>query len=300
MQIPQLVPSLILEGRWKKKKYKIKKKLGEGGIATVYLVENMENNKEYALKISKDNFSINREYALLKKFDKVDMIVNAYEIDDWEVKGEIYYYIVLEYIEGRTLKEYCEKNKLDKSTIISIILIILKGIYSFHSEEYIVGDLKLENIMLDKKKKQLKFIDLGGVVKKGENIKEFTPLYDRASWRCGVRRAEASYDIFTVMILFARLLLNESIYPAKYTIDDVIRSLKKLDLGKALHEYIIEGLIYNQKPLIYFIQELQNLYTVEKVKLKERKKLLKERKINLLLGLSMFFFMITIIFIFLT
>ncbi|AKL97110.1 serine/threonine protein kinase [Clostridium aceticum] len=274
--------------------------MGEGGVAAVYLVENIEDKKNYALKISKDNFSINREYALLKKFHKVDMIVNAHDIDDWQIEGEVYYYIILEYIEGKNLKEYCEKNKLDKNIIISIILIILRGIHSFHSEEYIVGDLKLENIMLDKNKKQLKFIDLGGVVKIGENIKEFTPVYDRASWRCGDRKAEDSYDIFTVMMLFANLLLKENIHPAKQNIDDVIKSFKKLSLGKTLEGYIEEGFLYSKKPLSYFIEKLEKIYVAERENQRKKMLLLKDRKINFLLGFSMFFFMITIIFIFLT
>lgn len=299
MNIPQLPLSSIIEGRWNKNKYKIKEKIGEGGIAAVYLVEEVQTKQQYAIKISKDSISINREYQLLKKFHKVDMIVETYEIDDLKLNGETYYYILLEYIKGENLKEYNEKNKLDNTIIISVILIILKGLQTFHDEEYIIGDLKLENLMLDKRNSRLKIIDLGGVVKKGDTIKEFTPPYDRASWKCGERIAEASYDLFTVMIVFIKLLLKEAIHPKNQKIEDVIEKLKKLDLDKELENFIIEGLLKNKKSLNFYIKNLKKLYNRERRYQLQKRLLLKERRVNILLSFSIVFFITTIIFLFL-
>lgn len=299
MNIPQLSPSSIIEGRWNKNRYVIKEKIGEGGIATVYLGEDIRTRQQYAIKVSNDSISINREYQLLKKFHKVDMIVETYGIDDLKLDGETYYYILLEYIEGENLKEYCEKNKLDNTIIISIILIILKGLQAFHAEEYIVGDLKLENLMLDKRNSKLKIIDLGGVVKKGDCIKEFTPLYDRASWRCGERIAEASYDFFTVMMIFIKLLLKEPINPKNQKINDVIGKLKGLSLDEELKNFIVEGLLQKNKSLHCPIEKLKALYDREWNHQRQKKFLLRKKRIDLFFGFSILFFLTTIIFLFL-
>ncbi|SES93850.1 serine/threonine protein kinase [Natronincola peptidivorans] len=299
MELPQLTPASVIEGRWSKNKYKIKKKIGKGGIAEVYLVEDIKTKKEYALKISKDSISINREYELLKKFNKIDIIVKCYEIDDYQIHGENYYYILLEYIEGENLKKYRQQKYLQKNTIIAIILIILKGIKTLYSEEYIITDLKLENIMMDKKNRQLKIIDLGGAVKKGETVKEFTPLYDRANWKCGERVAEASYGIFAVMMIFTKLLLKENIHPKKENIQDVINKIRGLGLGEEIEAYIIEGLLDQNKSVDYFLEGFKKLYRQEQGIQQQMRILLKEKRINYFLGFSIFSFCITIIILFL-
>jgi len=299
MELIELGLDTVVEGRWRKNKYKVKKQIGSGAIASVYLVEDIKTKKYYALKISKDSLSINREYQLLRKFSSADMIVDVYEMDDYYIKGTNYYFVLLEYIEGSNLKDYSRKNKLKKNTIIGIILILIKGIEVFHREEYIVADLKPENIMIDKKNRQIKIIDLGGVVKKEEGIKEFTPAYDRASWKCGERRAEASYDLFTLMMILTKLLLKEDISPKKQSINDIILKLKSNSIGKDLEEYIIEGLLGNQKSLEYFTRKLKKLYISNSLYHKQQKQVKINKRINFFFLFSIVFFIFTIIFIFL-
>ena len=294
-----LMPSAILEGRWKKHRYKVKSKLGQGGIACVYLVVDVNTGRDYAIKISKDSISINREYELLKKFHKVDMIVKAYEIDDIRVEGEIYYYILLEYIQGDNLKNYINKNKLDACTIISIILLLLKGLQVFYDEEYILGDLKPENIMVDQKANKIKIIDLGGLLKLGDPIKEFTPAYDRAAWKCGKRLAEPSYQLFTLLMILIKLLTGDSLNPKKQEIEDVIGRIKKLELDKDLESFIIMGLANEYNSINLFARKLETLYYQEKANQKRKKLLLKEKKINAFLCFSIIFFVLTMAFIFL-
>lgn len=294
-----LAPATIVEGRWTKNRYIVKERIGAGGVAIVYRVEDMKTRQDYALKVSKDCISLNREYTWLKKFNRTDLVVKAYCLDDLIINGETYYYILMEYIEGENLKDYCDKNKLQSSVILGIILILLRGLKGFHDEEYIVGDLKLENIMLDKRNNKLRIIDLGGVVRKGQCIKEFTPFYDRASWRCGERIAEASYDIFTVMMIFTKLLVKESLHPQKHKIGDVIANLRRQGLSREVQNFIIKGLLGNNNSLDDFIVTLQKLHYLEKRKELLTKFSLRERRINFFLWFSTIFFLGTIIFLFL-
>ena len=62
-------------------------------------------------------------------------------------------------------------------------------------------------------KRCLKIIDWGGVTPMGCSVKEFTPVYDRASWDKGIRTADAEYDLFSLSMLFAVLLLGGEIQP---------------------------------------------------------------------------------------
>lgn len=293
-----LIPNSIVEGKWSRKKYRVKKHIASGGVAHIYLVEDMETKKDYVLKISQDSLSINREYELLKKFSNNNMIVNTYGIDDYHIDNNIYYFILLEYIEGLNLKEYSRKNRLTKNTIIGIILILIKGIEVFHREEYIIGDLKPENIMIDKKNYHIRLIDLGGVVKKGEGIKEFTPVYDRGSWKCGDRRGEVSYDLFALMMIFTKLLLMEDINPMKEGIYDIIEKLKKPSIEMPLRNYIVKGLLSNQRPLEDFEKELKNLYISNKRHSVKENKRLRDKRVNIFFVSSLVCFIFTLFFVF--
>ena len=205
----------------------------------------------------------------------------------------------MEYIQGENLKDYSKNNRLNSTIIIPIIIILLKGLIAFHDEEYIVGDLKLENLMVDKKNKKMKIIDLGGVVRKGQSIKEFTPLYDRTSWKCGGRVADTSYDIFMVMMIFIRLLIKEPIHPKGHRIEDVIVKLKSLDLDKGFQDCIIDGLLGRKCSLDYYIEKLKKLYRIERSNELQERLLSREKKTNRLLCFSVLFFIVTIVFLFL-
>ncbi|MCC5912099.1 MAG: protein kinase family protein [Clostridiaceae bacterium] len=297
MEIPQLSHGIIIEGKWKKNRYKIKKKIGEGGIGAVYLVKDLNTETDYAMKISKDSLSLNREYQLLKNFYKIDIIVSVYELDDCVVNGENFYYILLEYVNGIDLKRYIGRNKLDKNMVLGIILIILKGLQALHEEEYIMADLKLENIMLDRQHRKIKMIDLGGITPKGRGIKEFTPLYDRGSWRCGNRIAEESYDVFAAMIVLSKLLVNEEINPRRQRIKDIVYMLKREEVEEQLIDCVHKGLTGQETSLQYFISRFKRLYTLERINNKQKRILLRNRKIDIVFVGSIFLFlgMVTLI-----
>ncbi|NLM03930.1 MAG: protein kinase [Clostridiales bacterium] len=288
----------VIVGKWGNKKYRIKKQIGFGGIASVYLVEDTKTNCLYALKISKDNLSINREYRLLKKFATVDMIVNIHEIDDFHINGDIYYFIVLEYIDGYNLKDYIQKNKININIIIGIMIILMEGIDLFHRQGYIFADLKPENIMIDRKNKYIKIIDLGGVVKKGSGIKEFTPAYDRASWKCGDRIAEPSYDIFSIMMIFTKMILAEDINPRKQSMKDIIIKIRNSSIEDYLKKYIISGLIDGYISLFHSSMKLRELYNLNILDRKAKREESINRKIDYFVFFSIGIFIYTIIFIF--
>ena len=144
-------------------KYLIIRKIGEGGTAKVYLAYDQLNERNVTLKILKKD---NIDERKIKKFKKEaetlsllddDNIVKIYDVG--EDKG--LHFIVTEYIDGMTLKDYIKTcSPIPTEEIISISMQILKGIKHAHSKNVVHKDLKSQNILLDENKK-VKITDFG-------------------------------------------------------------------------------------------------------------------------------------------
>jgi serine/threonine protein kinase len=132
------------------KKYEVIKILGKGGMGTVYLCKNINLENMWAIKeIKKDNgvnTDILTEPNILKElnYPGIPRIVDIFYKDD-------YLYMVEDYIEGQTLKEYVhKKEKLGTEEICSITLKICNIIGYLHNmnPSIIYRDLKPSNIMI--------------------------------------------------------------------------------------------------------------------------------------------------------
>lgn len=299
MPLPTLYCNDIVEGKWNKNRYKIVKKLGEGGVGVVYKAINLLDNKNYALKFSEDNVSINREYNILKELEEVDSVVKVYEIDDTNIRASIYYFIAMECIEGKTLNEYRKTNSIKTKDALYIIIILLNFMGEIHKRGYILGDTKLHNIMISSHGSRVRFIDLGGVVKLGGTLKEFTFAYDRASWGKGSRISEPSYDLFSATIILVNLLLHANINPKKHTLNSIKISLNKKGFKDDLKTIIVQILNGEKKDIKNFANTLIRIYNKECI---EEKNVFKKNinyKINLYFvgSLSLFIFTMWLIFI---
>lgn len=276
MGLPILFTNNIIKGKWNNNSYRVIKKLGEGGIGAVYQVIDITSNKKYALKLSEDNLSLNREYGLLKELEGIDIVVKGYEIDDIEISNKTYYFIAVEYIPGVTLRSYIKNKKVTIVDALGTVIILLKFMGELHEKGYVLGDTKLDNIMVNNDGSVIRIIDLGGVVKIGSTIKEFTPAYDRASWKCGDRISEASYDLFSAIMILIQLILGIDINPRIQSIIKIKEKLNYKAIDNDLKGNIIgvlDGKKYNIKD---FANTLLTLYN------KERKKehIIKNKKIN--------------------
>lgn len=95
-------------------RYEILKKIGTGGMADVYLARCNLLNRNVAIKVLKSEFSSDEEF--IKKFNIESQAAaslshpNIVSIYDVGHEGDIHY-IVMEYLEGITLKKYIEQNK---------------------------------------------------------------------------------------------------------------------------------------------------------------------------------------------
>ena len=155
---------MIKEGVLIGDRYEIMGRIGTGGMADVYKGRDHKLNRYVALKVLKREFR--EDELFVKKFQSEAQaaaglmhpnIVNVYDVG--EDRG--LYFMVMELVEGITLKEYIQKKvRLTPKEVISITLKVCAGIEAAHNNGIIHRDIKPQNIMISKEGK-VKVTDFG-------------------------------------------------------------------------------------------------------------------------------------------
>ncbi len=139
-------------------RYEILEQIGEGGMATVYKAKCHTLDRLVAIKVLKSEYAEDEEFV--KKFmmecqsaAKLNHpnIVGIYDFHEIELDGKPVYFIVMEYIDGITLKELIEKKWfIPEEEAVDIALQILEALKEAHSHGVIHRDIKPHNIMISK------------------------------------------------------------------------------------------------------------------------------------------------------
>lgn len=154
-----LVPGMLIGDR-----YEIVEKIGSGGMSDVYKARCHKLNRFVAIKVLKTEYS--QDATFVKKF-RVEAqsaaglshpnIVNVYDVG--EDNG--IHYIVMELVQGITLKEYIDmKGRLDIKEALNISVQIASGLSAAHDNRIIHRDVKPQNIIMSKDGK-VKVTDFG-------------------------------------------------------------------------------------------------------------------------------------------
>ncbi len=136
-----------LDGR-----YEIREIIGVGGMAVVYKAYDNVDDKIVAIKILKDEFTGNDEFLRRFKNESKAIAVlshpNIVKVFDVSF-GDLIQYIVMEYIDGITLKEYIEQQgPLSWNDAVRLTLQILRGLQHAHDKGVVHRDVKPHNIMV--------------------------------------------------------------------------------------------------------------------------------------------------------
>ncbi|MBQ3789375.1 MAG: Stk1 family PASTA domain-containing Ser/Thr kinase [Lachnospiraceae bacterium] len=145
-------------------RYEILEKIGTGGMSDVYKAIDHKLNRPVAIKVLKQEFSENENFVSKFRTEAQaaaglmhQNIVNVYDVGD--EKG--IYYIVMELVDGITLKKYIEKKqRLTVKEAVSIAIQVAMGLEAAHNNHIVHRDIKPQNIMISKEGK-VKVTDFG-------------------------------------------------------------------------------------------------------------------------------------------
>ncbi len=146
------------------KRYKIIKKIASGGMADVFLGDDLKLDRKVAIKILASNYASDRNFVA--RFKSEAQILarlnhpNIVQVYDWgEFNG--FYYICMEYIEGESLKEIIEKKgPLPPETAADFAIQISNALLTAHKNNLIHRDIKPQNILITPEGK-VKVTDFG-------------------------------------------------------------------------------------------------------------------------------------------
>lgn len=151
-------------GTYLQDRYEILDKIGSGGMSDVYKALCHKLNRLVAIKVLKEEFSSDSGFVSKFKMEAQAAarlshpnIVNIYDVVD----EENLHYIVMELIEGITLKNYIsKKGRLDVKEAIGVAISVAQGIAAAHEQDIIHRDIKPQNIIIARDGK-VKVADFG-------------------------------------------------------------------------------------------------------------------------------------------
>ena len=155
---------ILRPGTFLQDRYEILDKIGSGGMSDVYKALCHKLKRQVAIKVLKEEFSSDSGFVSKFKMEAQAAarlshpnIVNVYDVVD---EGTLHY-IVMELIEGITLKNYIlKKGCLDSKEAIGIAIQVAQGIAAAHEQGIVHRDIKPQNIIIARDGK-VKVADFG-------------------------------------------------------------------------------------------------------------------------------------------
>lgn len=155
---------MLREGMFIAERYEVLEKIGSGGMSDVYRAKCHKLNRYVAIKVLKNEFSEDKTFVAKFRDEAQSAaglmhanIVNVYDVGE----EDGIYYIVMELVEGITLKKYIErKGRLGIRESVSIAIQVAQGMDAAHSHHIVHRDIKPQNIIISKEGK-VKVTDFG-------------------------------------------------------------------------------------------------------------------------------------------
>ncbi|MCC8028387.1 MAG: Stk1 family PASTA domain-containing Ser/Thr kinase [Lachnospiraceae bacterium] len=145
-------------------RYEVEEKIGAGGMSDVYRAKDLTLGRSVAVKVLKSEYSEDMNFVTKFRAEAQSAaglehpnIVNVYDVGSQDG----FYYIIMEYVSGITLKTYIEKKgRLNYKETLSIAIQVARGIQAAHAKHIIHRDIKPQNIMISTEGK-VKVTDFG-------------------------------------------------------------------------------------------------------------------------------------------
>ncbi|MGI8558806.1 MAG: protein kinase domain-containing protein [Solirubrobacteraceae bacterium] len=146
------------------KRYRVKRRIGTGGMADVYLAEDLQLGRQVALKLLHGRFAEDGEFVERFRREASSAaslshpnVVSVFDRGEWDGT----YYIAMEFLAGRSLKEIVrETGAMEPSKAIELALQLLRAARFAHGHGVVHRDLKPQNAIVDEEG-QVKVTDFG-------------------------------------------------------------------------------------------------------------------------------------------
>ncbi len=237
---------VILDGR-----YELKKRIGVGGMADVYRAYDRTEGRDVAVKILKNEYTRNDEF--LQRFKNESKAVsmlshpNIVKVLDVGFNDDIRF-IVMEYIDGVTLKDYMElQKKLDWKEASHFIIQILRALGHAHDRGIIHRDIKPQNIMMFEDG-TIKVMDFGiarftyelGITATAQTIGSVH--YISPEQACG-KMTDGASDIYSVGILLYEMLTGTKPFDEENPLTVALMQMNDLpQMPRSINPDISEGM----------------------------------------------------------
>ena len=226
---------MIMRGQRINDRYQIIKSIGEGGMANVYLALDTILDRNVAVKVLRGDLANDEKFV--RRFQREALsasslshpnIVEVYDVG--EDNGN--YYIVMEYIEGKQLKELLKKReRLTLSEVIDIMLQITDGMSVAHDAYIIHRDIKPQNIMiLDNG--MVKITDFGiAMAMNSTQLTQTNSVMGSVHYlppeQASGKSATLQSDIYSMGILMYELLTGKLPYKGDNAVEIALKHLKE-------------------------------------------------------------------------
>jgi Protein kinase domain len=147
-------------------RYELERRLGHGGMATVYCARDLKLDRQVAIKLLADNFAgddevrkrFSREARLAARLDHPN-VVQVFDVGEDEDRP----FIVMEHVEGGTLEDRLSRRRrsLDRAEALRLLGQLCEGLGHAHSKKLVHRDIKPQNLLLRASDDCLKITDFG-------------------------------------------------------------------------------------------------------------------------------------------
>lgn len=208
-------------GRTIEKKFKVLRKIGDGGMGIVYEAEHLQLNKRFAVKSIRSKYTHNPDFlARFNQEAKTQALLqhpNIIQVTDFISEGGNFY-LVMEYMEGKGLNQLIKEGQLGEDELLSIAKDVLKSLDHAHSKGIIHRDIKPPNIMISADG-SAKLMDFGIAFLIGDNTRQIdvagSPLYMSREQLTQPDTMDHRTDIYSMGIVMFEMLAGRRPYDGK-------------------------------------------------------------------------------------
>lgn len=225
---------MITKGQKINDRYEIIKSIGEGGMANVYLADDVILDRKVAIKILRGDLAGDEKF--IRRFNREAVSAsqlshpNIVEIYDVGEDGDIHY-IVMEYIKGKTLKQLIKKRgHLTIGEAIDIMSQLADGVAQAHKSYIIHRDLKPQNIMIQEDG-QIKITDFGiAMALNSSHLTQTNSVMGSVHYlppeQASGKTATIKCDIYSMGILFYELLTGVLPFKGENAVEIALKHMK--------------------------------------------------------------------------